>query len=376
MIIKINRTLLFFALIFFIFFIWSTIELNIYNLIDLEGDATWYFETAINKLYSESFYPIYPLFITHIGLDNPFFTRFAQFFFLLIITIILFRNIDKREWDDSVKKLFKIFYTTNFGIYLLMVQLVRDWMLFSLTAISIVLFTSNDKNKLNIIFAILAVIFLLPLSQTLPIILLASYILTFIQFNFFKQKYLYATIFFILFSVFLTIIFKDNFINLLERSSDVIGGDKVLEDEATKGNFFIGFFNFLFGPGLIRPLFPSKYYLVYTYYFSFLTWISCLSFMIQFSLSTSFVFEKKIKLNFSKNFFIFLYTFVFYVSIYVAAFGGPGGLRKRMLAYFIFILCFAEFFSKNSLLPIKRSSLNYFFIMLFVLIFFTSIFSL
>ena len=192
-------------------------------------------------MYSENFYPIYPLFITHIGLDIPFFTRFAQFFFLLIITIILFRNIDKREWDDSVKKIFKIFYTTNFGIYLLMVQLVRDWMLFSLTAISIVLFTSNDKNKLNIIFAILAVIFLLPLSQTLPIILFASYILTFIQFNFFKQKYLFTTIFFILFSVFLIIIFKDNIINLLERSSDVIGGDKVLEDEATKGNFFIGF---------------------------------------------------------------------------------------------------------------------------------------
>lgn len=174
-----------------------------------------------------------------------------------------------------------------------MVQLVRDWMLFSLTAISIVLFTSNDKNKLNIIFAILAVIFLLPLSQTLPIILFASYILTFIQFNFFKQKYLFTTIFFILFSVFLIIIFKDNIINLLERSSDVIGGDKVLEDEATKGNFFIGFFNFLFGPGLIRPLYPSKYYLVYTYYFAFLTWISCFSFMIQFSLSASFVFKKK-----------------------------------------------------------------------------------
>jgi len=374
--IKINKYLLLFVVVFILFFIWSTIELNIYNIIDLEGDATWYFETAINKLYSENFYPIYPLFITYIGLDNPYFTRFAQFIFLFIVTIILFRNIDKREWDVSVKKLFKIFYTTNFGIYLLIIQLVRDWMLFSFTAISVVLFTSNDKNKVNSIIAILAIIFLFPLSQTLPLILFASYILTFIQFNFFKQRHLSSTIVFILFSVFLSIIFKNNIINLLERSSDVIGGAKVLEDEAAKGNFLIGFFNFLFGPGLIRPLFPSKYYLVYTYYFSFLTWISCLSFMIQFSLSVSFFFEKKIILNFSKNFFIFLYTFVIYVSIYVAAFGGPGGLRKRMLAYFIFILCFAELFSKNKIFPIKKSTSNYFYIILFILILFTSIFSL
>jgi hypothetical protein len=58
-----------------------------------------------------------------------------------------------------------------------------------------------------------------------------------------------------------------------------------------------------------------------TYYFSFLTWVACLSWMVQFSISTSIFFQNSKKLNFSKNFFIFFYTFFIYVSIYVAAFG-------------------------------------------------------
>jgi hypothetical protein len=169
---------------------------------------------------------------------------------------------------------------------------------------------------------------------------------------------------------------KDNISSLIEKSADVVTGDKVLVDEAAKSNFFLGFFNFLFGPGLIRPLFPSKYYLVFTYYFSFLTWLACLSWMIQFSLSTSLVFQNRLKLNFSKNFFIFFYTFLVYVSIYVAAFGGPGGLRKRMLAYFIFSLCIAELFSKNEFLPLKKKTVYFTIFILSLLIIITSIFSL
>jgi hypothetical protein len=373
---KINKILLIFISIFFLFFIWSTIELYFQNIIDLDGDATYYFESAINKLYNDNFYPLYPLFITYIGLDNPFFTRFAQFLFLLLITITLFNNINKREWNYTVIKMFKIFYVTNFGIYLLMIQLVRDWMLFSFTAISLVLFTSEKKSRLNIFFASISIIILFPLSQTLPLILLTAYFITYLQFNLFKQKKIITTLMFILFSFILYYIFRQNINNILERSYDIIGGEKVLVDDSAKSNFILGFFNFLFGPGLIRPLFPAKYYLVYTIYFSFLTWISCLSFMIQFALSSSFVFDKSLTLNFSKNFYIYLYTFLIYVSIYVATFGGPGGLRKRMLAYFIFILLTCELFSKNKLFPIKSYNFLKFLFVLFILIFITSVFSL
>jgi hypothetical protein len=372
----INKYYFSLTVIFTFFFIWSTIELNYYNLVDLDGDATWYFETAINKLYYENFYPIYPLFISYLGLDNPLFTRFLQFLILLLITVIIFKNINQKSWDNSIKKLFKLFYLTNFGLYLIMVQLVRDWMLFSLTIISILLFTSEKNNTLKTFISFFAIILLFPLSQTLPLILLSAYAIAYIQFNFIKSKHIIKTFFFISFFFLLYFFVKDYIQNILERSYNVIGGEKVLEDDAAKSNFFIGFFNFLFGPGLIRPLFPSKYYQVYTYYFTFLTWISCFSFLIQTSLFTSFFFKKDIRLNFSKNFFIYFYTFIIYVSIYVAAFGGPGGLRKRMLAYFLCILFASELFSTNLIFPLKKNILSISAIFLSILILLTTIFSL
>jgi hypothetical protein len=373
---RINKNLIFLITFFLIIFFWSSIELYLIGIIDLEGDATWYFETAVNKLYDENFYPIYPLFITYVGLDNPYITRIAQFFIILILTLFIFKNIEKRNWSKSSIKLFKIFYVSNIGIYLLAIQLVRDWMLFLLTAIALILFTDERKKVTNTIISFFALLLLLPLSQTLPFILLLSYCVSFIQFDVLKQRSYFKIIIGLFSLLVFYLIFKDNISNLIEKSADVVTGDKVLIDDAAKSNFFIGFFNFLFGPGLIRPLFPSKYYLVYTYYFSFLTWLACLSWMIQFSLSISLVSKNISRLNFSKNFFIFFYTFLVYVSIYVAAFGGPGGLRKRMLAYFIFILCISELFSKYEFIPFGRKTITNTLYILILLISITSIFSL
>jgi len=376
MILKTNKSILFFIISFLLMFIWSSSELYMKNIIDLDGDATWYFESAINKMYDENFYPIYPLFITYVGIDNPYLTRIAQFVLLLILTLFIFNNIENRNWTESSIVLFKVFFVTNFGLYLLIIQLVRDWMLFSLVAISLILFTNSKNNAFKFSMSLFALLLLLPLSQTLPFILITAYIITFVQFDIFKKRSAFKIILACVLLFTFYILFKENMSSLLERSLDVVSGDKVLIDESAKSNFILGFFNFLFGPGLIRPLFPSKYYIVYTYYFSFLTWVACLSWMVQFSISTSIFFQNSKKLNFSKNFFIFFYTFFIYVSIYVAAFGGPGGLRKRMIAYFIFTLCVCELFSKTEILPFNKKSIINTFLVLITLIFVTSIFSL
>jgi hypothetical protein len=165
------------------------------------------------------------------------------------------------------------------------------------------------------------------------------------------------------------------YVGSLLYKSDRILTDKALIDDSAKSNLIIGVFNFLFGPGIIRPLFPSKYYLVYTYYFSFLTWIAFIGWVFQFSFSMSYIFYKKTILNFSNKFFIFFYSFSLYVLIYVSTFGGPGGLRKRMVAYFLFSLCTLELFSKSQLFPTPSRVKLLGLVLSFIIILVTAIFS-
>lgn len=340
---KFSKYLLFFLSFSFFLFFWSSIELTSRGIIDLEGDAVWYFETAISKTYSENFYPIYPLFITYIGLDNPFLTRLWQFIFLLILALYTFIIVDTLDWSDVAKKLFKLFYVTNFGVYLLMIQLVRDWMIFSLTSLVIVLFYSNTKFVFKYMAILLCLLLLVPVSQVLPAVLAISLLLAHVDFKALYYNSFRSFVLFVFLSFLVYFFFGDYFSALFNRMDSVFGEDAVLQDSEAKDNVLIGFFNFLFGPGLVRPLFPAKYYLVYTYYFSFLTWIACLSFFVQFSFGFSMLMRSSLrKLNWTKRFNFSFLAFLFYVLVYAAAFGGPGGLRKRAIAYFLFSISMFE----------------------------------
>lgn len=345
--------LLYFFLLFLFFFFWSTIELYITNQIDLDGDALYYFETAINKTYYENFYPLYPLFITYVGLDNPYLTRLVQFLALFLFSNYIFNKINKESISLDSQKLFKTFYVTNFGIYLLIVQLVRDWMIFSIAGIILVTFAYESKKFIKWIVVILFLVLLFPISQVLPIIIILSVLLVYIQFEVIKKKSIIKIILLSTFILLARIVFFDYVESILYKSDRILT-DKALIDESAKTNFVLGVFNFLFGPGIIRPLFPSKYYLVYTYYFSFLTWVAFIGWVFQFSYSIAYILYRKTILNFSRTFFTFFYSFILYVIIYVSTFGGPGGLRKRMVAYFLFSLCTLEIFSKSNLFPIPR----------------------
>lgn len=369
---RIDKFKFYFLLVFSFFYIWSSFELIITNQIDLDGDAIYYFETALNKNYSENFYPIYPLFISYFGLDNPYFTRLIQFLFLYLVTGYIFKLINQKKDSTDSNYLFKYFYITNFGIYLLAVQLVRDWMIFSLTSLTIIVFAYESKQKKKFVLTFLFLAILFPLSQVLPIVIILSIFLVYIQFNVINKASIFRLIV-ISFIVFLLFLISSEYIESLIYRTERILDDKVLLDESAKNNLFIGFFNFLFGPGLIRPLFPSKYYLVYTYYFTSLTWFACLSWFIQFSFSTSVFINNNKRLNFSKNFFFFFYSFIIYLFIYVSTFGGPGGLRKRMIGYFLFSLCVKELLSKVKIFPVSKNVLYFTLIFLLIIIISTSI---
>lgn len=350
-----NKTyLICFFLLFLFFFVWSSIELYLTNQIDLDGDALYYFDTAINKTYEENFYPLYPLFITYFGFDNPYFTRFVQFLALFATSFYVFNKINVKNISYDSQRLFKIFYVTNFGVYLLAVQLVRDWMLFSLAAIIFITYGYEVRKLIKVIVLPSFFIILFPISQVLPIIIILSIFFVYIQFDIIKKKSVLKIFLLIAVTVLFRITFNEYIENTIYRS-DMILNDKALIDESAKSNIIVGIFNFLFGPGIIRPLFPSKYYLVFTYYFSFLTWIAFLSWVFQFSYSIAYLISPKTKLNFSRTFFTFFYSFALYVIIYVSSFGGPGGLRKRMVAYFLFSLCTLELFSKSKLFPNSRN---------------------
>jgi hypothetical protein len=215
-------------------------------------------------------------------------------------------------------------------------------------------------------------IILFPLSQVLPLVILLSIFLVYVQFKIIKHLSLVRLLLLLLFIFLFFFIFKD-YIDSVNYRLERIIDDKVLLDDSAKSNVLLGFFNFLFGPGLIRPLFPSKYYLVYTYYFAFLTWLACISWFFQFSLTISIFLNKKMNLNYSKNFFFFLYTFLIYLSVYVTTFGGPGGLRKRMVAYFLFSLCTKEALSKSNFFPLSKNILQITSLIIIIIIIGTSV---
>jgi hypothetical protein len=346
---KLSKGITFFIVFSIFIAIWSTFELLYTGRIDLDGDAIWYFESAISGDYFENFYPIYPLFISYFGLNSPYITRFWQFAFVLLLTLILFRKVQELDWTQTAKKYFKYFYVSNFGLYLLIFQLVRDWIIFTLTVIIFLFYYSNIKPVRKTFLISLIVLLLIPISQVLPGVIAIAGFLTFIQFNVIKNRSAKSLFILALIAFIIYLAFGQYITDLLNRATSVFGEDRVLEDDASKGNIIIGFFNFLFGPGLIRPLFPSKYYMVFTYYFSFLTWVACISFIWQFSFVTNAVLNSRDMLNFSRRFFFSFYTFIFYVLVYVSAFGGPGGLRKRTVAYFLFSLSLFELLSKVNL---------------------------
>lgn len=325
---------LFIGLSFF-FLIWTFLELKLIGIIDLPGDAQFYYQIASEGSYFDNFYPIYTLFISYLGLNNPHLVRFIQFIFLLLLFQFIYKWKIKSEEIDGNRRLFLIFFVTNFGIYLLVVQMIRDWMIFFSSALMIVLLSEFNLKTKRLLFIILLCIFSYSISGFLLFLIVFSFGLSLILQNFFRKFRFKSIVLISLASVALYYIFRD-YLLIFFKNIDFVLETQILRDSSARSNILVAFFNFLFGPGLIRPLFPSIYYQVYTGYFATLTWVACLSWYLHFSISVSLLYYFRSSLNLSRNFLFFLILFMSYVLTYAITFGGPGGLRKRMLAYFLF----------------------------------------
>lgn len=97
----------------------------------------------------------------------------------------------------------------------------------------------------------------------------------------------------------------------------------------------------LLGPGLIRPLFPGEYFIVWIpshaafYWWGTLFWYINLFFSLPLVLRKPFAFKGKRGAVFA------LVVFVLLVGAYTLAYGSGMGMRKRMMFHFLYTLFIA-----------------------------------
>jgi hypothetical protein len=97
----------------------------------------------------------------------------------------------------------------------------------------------------------------------------------------------------------------------------------------------------LLGPGLIRPLFPSEYFIVWVPSFAAFFWWGTLFWYLNLIFSLPLIFRKPFAFSGKRGAVFALVVFVFLVSAYMLAFGSGMGMRKRMMFHFLYTLFIA-----------------------------------
>lgn len=121
----------------------------------------------------------------------------------------------------------------------------------------------------------------------------------------------------------------------IEEQIELTGGRGV------ESNSLFSFLRFILGPGLIRPLFPSEYFLTYTTMFAVFNWWGALYWYLNLLTTVPKLIRRPL-FFLRAPVMLFLLLFIFeYGLAYGLTSGGPGGLRKRAFIYFFYTIFIA-----------------------------------
>lgn len=359
--------------VIFIFFL-GALSITLYtadNLInhdqvDMDGDAQYYYYGAKEYLETGEINVYYPLYVKFISLFLPYGDAIAIRFSQLLLFILIYAIGSVILNDLGVSKngyrYFSIFIGLNGAFYSIVAVIVRD--IFILLHLVVLVFLLSrlmvlyDQGKLNhkklILYSVLSFVVGFGLNElqfvSLYVMLTAFLFYWVIMVVLLKRQVhrkmaLLFTVLCVSLVLIKFILPAEAFLNayqaavvdkLIIQEQIELAGEKPIET-----NPLFSFLRFILGPGLIRPLFPEEYFIVYTAMFALFnlwgafSWYVNLAVTVPALIRSPLVFLKKPPAPFVLAFFIG------YAFMYAIAGGGPGGLRKRAIVYFFYTLFIA-----------------------------------
>ncbi len=328
---------------------------NLYHeQVDMPGDAQYYYEGAISYLETgetQTFYPNYERFLAlFLYMGDPVIARMAQLMVFLCMYALVTQALD---WLRISKTGFIYFsaFTSFSGIYYAMlVAFVRDLLILFTFAFIFVAFAwyyaklekyKKAPNITLLILIALSSLWLRSLGNWLVYPLMAAVVGELII-GFFRKR-ISPKIFVIV--IVITVPFfihkgADEVLRLIQIN--VIEGAlfaqeiEMLGEE--KSRSLLDPFKALLGPGLVRPIFPHEYFIVWLPSFAAFYWLGTVTWYANLIVSAPLILKKPFAfLNKRVGVFVFL-IFAFLVLAYTIAFGSGMGPRKRAMFHFFYTL--------------------------------------
>jgi hypothetical protein len=333
-----------------------TIDNLFHGQVDMPGDAQWYYQGALLYLQTgetQTFYPIYEKFLAaFLMLGDPILARLAQLMLFLALYALCIRALDRLNVSTNGLVYFSTF-TAFSGIYYgTLVVLVRDFLiLFAYVFAFFILVwyyiqTEARQRAPNVkaLFLILLVALLLrSLGPWLIYPLIAGVLGEMLLLYKKKVNRRFALVGIVIVGLFLAY----GGFSEIQRLYQVVVVDAVLLEavgemlgvERTRS--LLDPFAALLGPGLIRPLFPGEFFIVWIPSHAAFYWWGTVFWYINLIFSLPLIFRKPFAFLGKRGAVFALVVFVFLVGAYTLAYGSGMGMRKRMMFHFLYTLFIA-----------------------------------
>jgi hypothetical protein len=340
--------------------------------IELKGDAMMYLEDA--KMYHQTGYtigsnPFFPEILSFASIGKYYYIWIRLYLSLIVsVTYFFGEVIIIRATNYKISNIYIYFFLfgLNLGFASLGFVIVRDiFILLSILCIFLMFDIIKNENKFTLpifIFLTFSSFLLIKMQFLLFLIILFVFVISYL-----KIEFKSLTTFLVLILAVALII---NYIIDLKTLQHIIQVNFIEKQRAEQGGGSFGIIGdtirFIFGPGIVRPLFGNIFFTItqypsfynFSYSYASFIWYIILIFFSPYLLS-------KYNLLESKNKYMLLFLFFFIIS-YVLTDSGQTGLRKRMIMYDLFLIWFLSNY-KVKFKELKRN--NHFIIMTTMTIF-------
>jgi hypothetical protein len=322
--------------------------------VDMPGDAQWYYEGALLYLQTgetQTYYPNYEKFLAaFLMFGDPILARLAQLMLFLCMYALSIRALQWLNVSRSGLIYFSTFTALSGIYYGTLVVFTRDFLI--LFAYAFVFFAlvwyyaqadarRRAPNARLLFLIVLVALGLDSLGHWLIYPLVAGVLGELLVASFRKKvNWRLALISIVVVSIFLVyggfheIQRLYHFIAveavLLEKEGEMLGIERtrtLLDPVAA-----------LLGPGLVRPLFPSEFFIVWVPSHAAFYWWGTLFWYINLIVSIPLLFRKPLVFLDKRGAIYALLVFLFLVAGYTLAFGTGMGMRKRMMFHFFYTL--------------------------------------
>lgn len=334
-----------------------TVDNFYHGQVDMPGDAQYYYEGALSYLLTgetQTYYPNYEKFLAaFLMFGDPILARLAQLMLFLCLYALSIRALDWLRVSQNGLIYFSTFTTLSGIYYGTLVVFTRDFLVLFAYAFAFFVLVwyyaqaearRRAPNARLLFLIVLVALWLDSLGHWLIYPLIAG-VLGELLVAYFKKKVnwrlalvgIVVVVIFLVHGGFYEIqrLYQVNVVEavLLEAEGEMLG------IEQTRS--LLDPFAALLGPGLIRPLFPSEYFLVWIPSHAAFYWWGTLFWYANLIVSVPLLLRKPLAFMEKRGTVFALLVFLFLVVAYTLAFGSGMGMRKRMMFHFFYTLFIA-----------------------------------